>query len=115
MIKKIKIGNKNNVVNNIFKREDIYYGPELNKLPHLILEFRDDIMAHTSFAPIVCRSTKTYSHNLWGTLISWGPDIKEGENITDSQIFDVAPTILHMLNVPIPNDFDGKVLYKLFK
>ncbi|MHA2238850.1 MAG: hypothetical protein ACXAB2_10840, partial [Candidatus Hodarchaeales archaeon] len=68
----------------------------------------------TSFAPILSRSTKTYSHNIFGTFISWGPDINQGETIFDSNIIDIAPTVLHLMGIPIPHTIDGKVLHKLF-
>ncbi len=44
--------------------------------------------------------------------------VKEKKNINKgvikgAELIDVTPTILHMLNVPIPSDIDGKVL-KIF-
>ena len=32
----------------------------------------------------------------------------------DANLVDVAPTILHILKVPIPKDMDGKVLREIF-
>ena len=43
-----------------------------------------------------------------------GPDIKVGRKISRVNIWDVAPTILHILGLPIPRDMDGKVLHEIF-
>ena len=33
----------------------------------------------------------------------------------NAKIYDLAPTILHIFNVPIPSDIDGRVLTEIFK
>ncbi|MBS7270442.1 MAG: hypothetical protein KIH10_16595, partial [Candidatus Freyarchaeota archaeon] len=35
--------------------------------------------------------------------------------IGDVKIYDLAPTILHMFNVPVPRDMDGRVLTEIFR
>ena len=50
-----------------------------------------------------------------GIFIAYGPDIQEGKRIKDIQIYDIAPTILHIYGVPIPKDMDGRVLMEIFK
>jgi len=45
-----------------------------------------------------------------------GPDIKQGRNkLPGLKIYDSTPTILHMFDLPIPRDIDGRVLTKIFK
>ncbi|MDI6826376.1 MAG: alkaline phosphatase family protein [Candidatus Aenigmarchaeota archaeon] len=44
-----------------------------------------------------------------GIFIMYGNDI-EKEEIRDATIYDIAPTILHLLNISIPNDMEGKAL-----
>jgi predicted AlkP superfamily phosphohydrolase/phosphomutase len=48
-------------------------------------------------------------------LIGWGPDIREGVVVTDARICDITPTILYLLNQPIPEDMDGWVVTDLFR
>jgi arylsulfatase A-like enzyme len=50
-----------------------------------------------------------------GILVAYGPDIKQGEKIEDAQLFDITPTVLHMMGLPIPDDIDGVVLKEIFK
>ena len=44
-----------------------------------------------------------------------GPEIRKGQRLGPSGIADVAPTLLHLLGIPIPQDMDGKVLQDLFE
>ncbi|RLI96080.1 MAG: hypothetical protein DRO99_05045, partial [Candidatus Aenigmatarchaeota archaeon] len=45
-----------------------------------------------------------------GIFIAHGPDIAVGKEIANARITDIAPTVLHMFSLPIPDDMDGKVL-----
>nr|WP_276249007.1 alkaline phosphatase family protein [Haladaptatus sp. YSMS36] len=49
-----------------------------------------------------------------GILLASGPDISEEGNLNQAKLYDLAPTILHLLGHPIPDDMDGKVLSSLF-
>jgi len=53
----------------------------------------------------------THSRN--GIFIAYGRHIKRSS--LDVRIYDFAPTVLHMFNIPIPNDMDGRVLKDIFK
>lgn len=50
-----------------------------------------------------------------GILIAFGPAIKRGKTLSDVDIVDVAPTILHMIGCRIPENVDGKVLLNMFR
>jgi predicted AlkP superfamily phosphohydrolase/phosphomutase len=52
----------------------------------------------------------TGDHALAGILIASGNGIRQGKTVDDARLVDLAPTILHMLNVPIPDDMDGRLL-----
>ncbi len=43
------------------------------------------------------------------------PVSKKGYKITDAKIYDIAPMILHIFGLSIPNDVDGRVLMEIFK
>jgi hypothetical protein len=49
-------------------------------------------------------------HRLDGILILHGPGIRKGKNIVGAHRMDLAPTILYLLDLPVPKGFDGKVL-----
>jgi predicted AlkP superfamily phosphohydrolase/phosphomutase len=49
-------------------------------------------------------------HRLHGIFIGAGSAFEEAASISKARIIDLAPTILHILNVPVPQDMDGRVL-----
>jgi hypothetical protein len=50
------------------------------------------------------------SHRMHGIFIASGPEIRAGQAIQDAHIMDLAPTILHLMGLPVPDDMDGDVL-----
>lgn len=52
-------------------------------------------------------------HAREGIFVAHGPDIKPGASV-DLEIFDVAPTILHSMGQPIPEEMDGRVASEIF-
>jgi len=57
----------------------------------------------------------TGDHRLKGIYLMYGKDIKGGVDLGVLSIYDIAPTILHMFDVPIPIDMDGRVLKEVSK
>ena len=53
-------------------------------------------------------------HNLYGTLIMKGPDIKSGHRLKDYSVLDITPTILALLDLPVPRDMDGDIIEEAF-
>jgi predicted AlkP superfamily phosphohydrolase/phosphomutase len=49
-------------------------------------------------------------HRRHGILIAWGEGVRPGETVEDARIMDVTPTILHLMDLPVPDDIDGRVL-----
>lgn len=52
-------------------------------------------------------------HRPDGVLIASGPGIRSGRTIEGARLVDVAPTILHLMGVAVPDDLDGVVLQSL--
>jgi hypothetical protein len=53
-------------------------------------------------------------HDQKGVLLVRGPGIREGADVGECSALDLAPTILHLLALPIPNYMKGKVLDEAF-
>ena len=49
-----------------------------------------------------------------GIFFAAGPDIKKQGQIFNLCLYDIAPIILNIFNVPVPNDIDGKIPVNLF-
>ncbi|HEU4403609.1 MAG TPA: alkaline phosphatase family protein [Candidatus Polarisedimenticolia bacterium] len=48
-------------------------------------------------------------HDLYGVFLACGPPIRTGE-IPPVTLYDIAPTILHLIGLPAPDDMPGKPL-----
>ncbi|MDU8885766.1 alkaline phosphatase family protein [Yeosuana sp. MJ-SS3] len=54
-------------------------------------------------------------HRQFGIFVAAGPNIKKSEKVFGLGLIDIAPTILHMFNLPIGKDMDGKPALDIFK
>jgi predicted AlkP superfamily phosphohydrolase/phosphomutase/tetratricopeptide (TPR) repeat protein len=54
-------------------------------------------------------------HRQFGMFVAAGPNIKKNEKIFGLGLIDVAPTLLHMFNLPVGKDMDGKVALDIFR
>jgi predicted AlkP superfamily phosphohydrolase/phosphomutase len=103
------------LVDRIILREEAASGPYLDRAPdlHLVLDGYRAI-AFPLFATdgnVVTQQIRGDSgcHRLHGVFIGSGPAFAAG-SIVGARIIDLAPTILHILGVPVPADMDGRVL-----
>ena len=53
-------------------------------------------------------------HRLQGVFAATGQGIKRDELFYGTSLLDIAPTILALLGLPIPDDMDGRVLTRIF-
>lgn len=53
---------------------------------------------------------RTGSHRLEGIIAAYGDKIAHKEDPIRASILDVAPTVMHLLGLPIPSNIDGKAL-----
>jgi len=104
------------VLEHIYKREDVYSGPYVDQLPDILLLPRNLEYIATGLAEFVSNAviepSFAYSgtHRMDGTFILWGAGVKKGLVAEDAAIVDMAPTILHLLGLPVPRGMDGTVL-----
>jgi arylsulfatase A-like enzyme len=50
-----------------------------------------------------------------GILLVRGKTVKKKYVVKDAHIMDLAPTILHTMGLPVPDDMDGRVLSEIFE
>lgn len=55
------------------------------------------------------------AHRIDGILVAHGPGIRRGATVEGATIYDVAPTLLHALGLPVGADMDGRALTELFE
>jgi len=105
------------VVERVLKREEIYQGPFVERSPDLRViwkEYPEQRKTYFSAGElwsneIFGQTNQSGDHALHGLLLAHGNHIRRG-TIASAQIMDLAPTILYLLDLPIPEDMDGKVL-----
>jgi predicted AlkP superfamily phosphohydrolase/phosphomutase len=112
------------IVDKVYKKEDIFKGDDLRNAPDLIVQFKkgytnykkgnikDQIVLNAEEASDFLKNDAdlTGDHLPNGILIMNGPSIKRGGAITDAEIVDIAPTVLYLLDTPIAENLDGKVI-----
>ncbi len=113
--------NGQKVVQKVFSREEIYWGPYTNKAPHLLGLEEDgylfwnwystpDGTIFPTWEDSVFNRLFSAFHRRNGVLLMTGANITAGRNSFPAEITDIAPTILYLLGQTVPADMDGRVL-----
>jgi predicted AlkP superfamily phosphohydrolase/phosphomutase len=109
------------VVGEIYRIENIYKGGDLVGAPDLVVECSP---RYHTISPSECvyynlDDRKMFFNHKWsgkhhekGIFILKGPAIKQGQKLDNLNIVDVAPTMLYLMNIPVSDDFDGKVMFE---
>ncbi len=110
------------IVKAVHRREDLFDGPEIGRIPDLLIEFdeyawlgKGNLMSKTptiwDTIRIAPNSKESYvgSHRPQGIVALAGPAAAQGVPLA-ARIEDVAPTIMYLLGEPIPSTFEGRVL-----
>jgi predicted AlkP superfamily phosphohydrolase/phosphomutase len=105
------------IIEKIFRREEIYNGPYAINVPDIIFILRKPYEAKPDPSVKLVSEKRVKAeynvHGIEGIFIAKGDIIKKGGNIFTASILDIAPTILYLLNIPIPSDMDGRVLMEV--
>ena len=107
------------IIEAVYGKEEVYSGPYLNEAPDIVFLLKRGYSLTTSLdlnAPVVEKISSPFgTHHTDGIFLAYGPGIKRGHEIGPAEIIDIAPTILNIFNLPIPNDMDGRVLMEIFE
>ncbi len=119
------------VIARVYRRDEIFHGPFSNEGADIVLDWwSEDSLFSTepSFPkdrnkpPVIIREHRPSdasewggTHRLHGILAAHGSVLKNGAEIENARLIDLAPTLLHLLGVPVPEDMDGKVLEDIFQ
>ncbi|CAN5550238.1 alkaline phosphatase family protein [soil metagenome] len=119
------------VIKRVYRRDEIFHGPFANEGADLVLDWwsenslfstQPSFPEDTDKPALVIREHKPSAssewggtHRLQGIIVARAPALKTGAEIENSHLIDVAPTILHLLGVSVPEDMDGTVLTDAFR
>lgn len=107
------------IVQKVFKKEELYGGHSSDQLPDLIIVMNESIDCKHSIpkgSEVLVPSSinKSGNHRRDGVIIMKGKNIRANIDSIKAEIIDVAPTILYMMDIPIPSDVDGRVIESAF-
>jgi predicted AlkP superfamily phosphohydrolase/phosphomutase len=107
------------IVERAYRREDVYDGTELHRIPHVLIDFGErpylasDRLSASSLVEPLTGDSGGGRHRRSGIVLALGPGVGQGE-LTGANIVDLAPTVLHAMGLSVPDDMDGHVLSELF-
>jgi predicted AlkP superfamily phosphohydrolase/phosphomutase len=108
------------LIDRIYKKEEIFFGEELFKLPDLIFtcdNFEINSLSgyKISFPGLFSRADiRTGWHRSEGLIFCYGKGVNKGFRVSEAYIRDIPATIMALLGNVLPEDFDGRVLAELF-
>ena len=108
------------VVDEVFRKEKVYSGPYVVEATDLLfamkgltyLPYPGNLNSRSLFGRPVNNWSGTHRFN--GIFVMKGPKVKPSSSLKKPRIIDIAPTVLYLLNQPIPNEMDGRVLEETF-
>lgn len=104
------------ITTEIYKGEEIYHGERAENAPDIV--FLPDDMSILGKGAYQFLSNKNVSksqnqtghHRMDGIFFAEGPDINKNCELIGAHIMDIAPTVLYLLDLPILNSMDGRIL-----
>jgi predicted AlkP superfamily phosphohydrolase/phosphomutase len=111
------------IVEKVYKKEEAYSGeymthaPDLVILPRIGYEISANVWDDGKIwaNAVDFHSGWTGVHRIEGIFILNGPEIKEGAKFEGARIYDLAPTVLALKGLTIPDDMDGAILTDIMK
>ena len=111
----------NRVVNNVYRKHDVFHGRNIEIMPDLVVEPVDGYSFHGTY-----RQEAEFFHNVKypedvhvgkhhkdGIFVIHGEEIIIKDGI-HAKIEDIAPTILYAMSLPVRKDIDGSILRQIF-
>ena len=109
-------------IEHAYLRKEVLWGPytyraaDIYLIPKYGYEISPRLTSSYLSAPSKFGDIRSGTHRPTGVFIAYGPDICRGFKLKEPLFtWDIAPLILHMLGLPIPNYMDGRVRKEIFK
>jgi len=103
----------------VYKRKESHPGEYSRFGPDLFICFEnyhwntnDHIGSNSIYSNETPESPVDVSHAPYSFFAITGPGVPTTGEVSNAELLDLAPTLLHLLGVPIPSEMEGKVLIK---
>jgi predicted AlkP superfamily phosphohydrolase/phosphomutase len=104
------------------RREDLFEGPYVDDIPDILLElhpaYTGGSALHGSLVTALSLeelSAYSGSHSPEGLFVFNGPGVRRGQRLEGAHIQDLAPTLMHVMGLPVASWMDGRVLATVFE
>lgn len=122
-MKKLEDKNGQKIIKYVWKREEVFQGKDIQKFPDIAYLPTSKFLP-TGFIPFSITKKITIPSGVRvsrgghmiireGIFLAVGPDINNIGDIGELNVLDLAPTILSIFKIPIPEDMDGRVLKEI--
>lgn len=108
------------VVQQVYRGADYYHGPYADNIPDMIVSMKQDYVCTfqlRNYSSVVTKRqlpSKRGNHRFEGVFIASGPNVVSNpEPLVNLIIEDIAPTVLYLMDLPVPSDMDGRVLTEI--
>lgn len=111
----INVDTGKKAVAEVMRVDRLHTGPYLNELPDLVVRWKGDapirglMSARIGSVRGTNRHERSGAHRPYGFLIAAGAPIAQKGRLETAHLTDIAPTLLRLLDQPIPQDIDGCV------
>jgi len=101
------------LVKAVYRGEEYYSGSYADEAPDLLLDQAENVHISDAVGP----SSPVADEGVWvggnmpeGIFLFSGPSFRSDGLVREASITDLAPTLLHAMGSPVPDDLDGEVL-----
>jgi predicted AlkP superfamily phosphohydrolase/phosphomutase len=102
-----KTGEK--VITHVYRRDHIFHGASIDNAPDLVVEAVPHYSIRSQrLGTLFSEPLQSGDHRMNGIFIAHGPHIRKG-TLGKISIFEVCPTLLAILGLPVPSDIDGDI------
>lgn len=98
-------------ITKVYRREEIYHGEHTRRAPDLVALDADEYHNRGGLGRRNLFQESDWAGNnaRHGLFLIRGPGVREGFPFDGMRIYDLAPTILHLMRAPVLDDVDGLI------
>lgn len=119
---KVLVDNGRSIFSEVYEKEELYKNSDgFDEIPEIIFILNQDYEVRSGYSEKIFNKIKfkrrqegSHEYRREGIFLAFGPDIKEHKNIGEVDIYDLAPTVLHMYGIK-PGGMDGRIIKEVFK